>query len=218
MQPQVNLLSCLPAKKQVLSAYHILIITLIVFSGLFSVSMWQWMNVISQKNKLSQAAKKNQEVELSVNKLRAEHPIIAKYKSLPKQIALLTAQLTNEKTRYEQLSQRMLESGFAMYLKLLAQKVDPNVQLEAIFISHVKQNLALYGQSRSAQDVSHMVEQLYLSPLLKGMSFSQYVMAQKSGNITFEVATQQLVNQSKVLKNTFLQGELHKKLLFENNR
>lgn len=216
MQPQVNLLLCIPSKKQVLSAKHILIITVITFSGLLCMSLWQWSSVITQRKLLSQATAKNQETEQSLNSLRAKHPILAKYKSLPKQIALLSSQLANEKIHYEQLSQRMLELGFSMYLKLLAQKVGPNIQLDSIFISHIKQNLALYGQSKSAQDVSHMVEQLYLSPLLKGMSFSQYVMTQKSGNIRFEVATQQLVNQNKLLKNTFLQGELHKKLLFEN--
>lgn len=105
-----------------------------------------------------------------------------------------------------------------MHLKLLAEQVTPAIQLDAIFISHVKEKVALYGQSKSAKDISLMVKQLYLSPLLKGIALRQYVLARKRERIKFEVATKERVNQSRILKNAFLQGKLQRKLLLENQK
>lgn len=214
---EVNLLNDLPQKKIFLPAKQMFQIAFALFFILLSITVWQSTQLIFKYRTLRIEKRLSKEVEASFVNLTKQHPIISRNKSLKLTVKKLSKKLKQDKKKYETLSQYILKLGFSTYMNMLAEKVSPSISLNTIFISHVKRNITLYGKSKRAKDVSKMVERLYLSKLLQGVVFKQYVLSRGKGLIEFEVATSKLNNQKDILASNFKEGKIQQQLL-KNSR
>lgn len=209
----VNLLNDLPPSKIMLPAKQMIQIVFVMMLILAVISAWQWGGVYFNYRELARERLIANEVETSFLELTKRHPVIAKNKSLGRKNEQLARKLLLDKQKYEVLSQQLLKSGFSEYMALLSKEVGSDIALETIFISHVKRNMTLYGKAKRAMNVSKMIERLYHSSLLKGLTFKQYHLSKPKGLIRFEIATNALLNKKDILASTFKKGKIQQQLL-----
>lgn len=77
---------------------------IIIFYNLFiltGISAWQWRYVIAKRTALKHATSEFQLVEDKLHWLQMENPVIAKHKSLKRQLSILQKQLLSERLKFE---------------------------------------------------------------------------------------------------------------------